>query len=579
MSQTATTPRPVLPLSFVIAGCAVGTAIYLARAWSLRFLQDDAFIFFRYAQNLVDGHGPVWNAGERVEGYTSFLWMLVVSGLLLVHAHVETAVHAVTLGLGLGCLGLVFALTRRLTGARAPAVLALILLATDHSFAVWSTSGMETRLYGFLALSTSWLALRFTDLKTRRSALFLGACAVATSLTRPEGLLVCAAAFGYLGYSCRRGAAPGRLALVALGVWGLGVAAHLAWRHGYYGDWVPNTFHVKAGFDPRMGLVYLFDYVRSFPHHALIVALAAASLWPARDRPFRLYLLGLSAVYVAYLATIGGDFMEFRFLDVLLPSTYVLAADGLSTLASRTEKVWLRRGAAALAIALAGGNVARDLGFERRAHTAVMTRGEMVTTPMPWIVVGKWLRRFAQPGEILAVEAAGAMPYYSGMQAVDMLGLNDREVARQPAVATRHIGHRKLATQEYLERRQVTFVFVAALSAATSPRQNRTGFWVRIDNGDPALFGGHALCVLLRSTLDREVVMRSLRERGAVVFPDRCVESGALASRPSAPDFEGAAADTGPAPRALPPLTARAANTYPPPRRRGEIDERAQNEL
>ena len=327
---------------------------------------------------------------------------------------------------------------------------------------------------------------------------------------------------------------------------------------------MPNTFHVKAGFDPRTGLGYLFDYVRSFPHQALIVALAAASLRPARDRPFRLYLLGLSSVYVAYLATIGGDFMEFRFLDVLLPSTYVLAADGLSALASRTEKVWLRRGATAFALALVGGNVARDLGFERRGHASVMTRAEMGSTPLPWIAVGKWLRRFAQPGEILAVEAAGAMPYYSGMQAVDMLGLNDREVARQPAALGRHIGHRKLATQEYLERRQVTFVFIAALSAATSPRQNRTGFWVRIDNEDPALFGGHALCVLLRSTLDREVVMRSLRERGAVVFPERCVEAAALASRRLPPDSRGAAAETAPPPRALPPLTARAVVTHPP---------------
>lgn len=36
-------------------------------------VQEDAFISFRYARNLVDGHGLVFNPGERVEGYTNFL--------------------------------------------------------------------------------------------------------------------------------------------------------------------------------------------------------------------------------------------------------------------------------------------------------------------------------------------------------------------------------------------------------------------------------------------------------------------------------------------------------------------------
>src|SRR5262245_4613068 len=47
------------------------------RGW---FLNDDAFITFRYARNLVDGHGLVFNPGERVEGYTEFLFALLMAG-------------------------------------------------------------------------------------------------------------------------------------------------------------------------------------------------------------------------------------------------------------------------------------------------------------------------------------------------------------------------------------------------------------------------------------------------------------------------------------------------------------------
>ena len=44
-----------------------------------RFVQDYAFISFRYARNLADGLGLVWNVGERVEGYTNFLWTLMMA--------------------------------------------------------------------------------------------------------------------------------------------------------------------------------------------------------------------------------------------------------------------------------------------------------------------------------------------------------------------------------------------------------------------------------------------------------------------------------------------------------------------
>lgn len=58
----------------------LATAIFLVAlllAWTLRFIQDDAFISFRYVENLA--MGLVWNPGERIEGYTNFLWTLLMS--------------------------------------------------------------------------------------------------------------------------------------------------------------------------------------------------------------------------------------------------------------------------------------------------------------------------------------------------------------------------------------------------------------------------------------------------------------------------------------------------------------------
>ncbi|HEY4491844.1 MAG TPA: hypothetical protein VI958_07560, partial [Acidobacteriota bacterium] len=56
----------------------------VADAYQRRWVTDDIFIGFRYAQNLVDGRGLVYNTGERVEGYTNFLWVLIMAGGLLV---------------------------------------------------------------------------------------------------------------------------------------------------------------------------------------------------------------------------------------------------------------------------------------------------------------------------------------------------------------------------------------------------------------------------------------------------------------------------------------------------------------
>ena len=43
------------------------------------FLQDDAYITFRYIKNFITGNGLVFNIGERVEGYTTFLWTILLA--------------------------------------------------------------------------------------------------------------------------------------------------------------------------------------------------------------------------------------------------------------------------------------------------------------------------------------------------------------------------------------------------------------------------------------------------------------------------------------------------------------------
>src|SRR4051794_37699784 len=69
--------RPASPESaWISILCAAALVLACVHVFWLRFVCDDAYITFRYAANLAHGLGPVWNPGERVEGYTNFLWMV-----------------------------------------------------------------------------------------------------------------------------------------------------------------------------------------------------------------------------------------------------------------------------------------------------------------------------------------------------------------------------------------------------------------------------------------------------------------------------------------------------------------------
>src|SRR5438034_7059979 len=90
------------------AGLLATLALLLAHAAVYWFLTDDAFISFRYARNLRQGHGLVFDPGlDRVEGYTNFLWVVLLAGCDALGLAPETAANLLSLAATLGLWGLV----------------------------------------------------------------------------------------------------------------------------------------------------------------------------------------------------------------------------------------------------------------------------------------------------------------------------------------------------------------------------------------------------------------------------------------------------------------------------------------
>src|SRR5574341_680160 len=77
---------------------------------------DDAYISFRYAQNAIRGYGLVFNPGERVEGFTNFLWTAMMLPLEGTRGDVGRASIVLGALFALGVIWLVFRSEERRVG-------------------------------------------------------------------------------------------------------------------------------------------------------------------------------------------------------------------------------------------------------------------------------------------------------------------------------------------------------------------------------------------------------------------------------------------------------------------------------
>src|SRR5262249_25032780 len=117
---------------------------------------DDSFITFRFAANLIHGEGPVFNAGERVEGFSSPLHLVLSALLLLLSPSGDILFPAKLASLGFG-LATLFQTRRfaRLCGFRGTqVVLPQLLVAANVNFWIASVNALETTLYGFLIVTS-----------------------------------------------------------------------------------------------------------------------------------------------------------------------------------------------------------------------------------------------------------------------------------------------------------------------------------------------------------------------------------------------------------------------------------------
>jgi hypothetical protein len=436
-------------------------------AWWNRFIQDDAFISFRYADHLARGLGLVYNPGEHLEGYTNFLWACIMS--VVISAHGDPALWSQIFGMFFFFCSLLatFRLSKLIFRSDDLGLITILFLGTNYTFSCYATGGLETQMQASLFLLSSYLCVRNLLSKQWSSASLAGLSFLFTGalFTRLDSaiLVVIVSTTTFVALWKENLSLKIKIRKFALLIFPLALCVTLwfLWKLSYYGDILPNTFYVKVSSLNSIGkgLKYLCTFLLSyllFPF--IVVGIFAVRKLFSKERAPLLILLLVVLGWLSYIVRVGGDFMEFRFMVPVLPFIFILIT---WLIFSYVQQIVVRM---ILVLLVFGGSVYHVTTFsysnEDNIEPIRQLSGHLFNKGEQWVEIGKILGEafHNNPEVTIAVTAAGAIPYYSRLTTIDMLGMNDRWVAEHGEILGSRPGHQRIAPLSYLMERNVNLV-------------------------------------------------------------------------------------------------------------------------
>lgn len=434
-----------------------------------KYMTDDAFISFRYLENLLDGHGLVYNLGERVWGFTNFLWIaLLAPGVGL---GIDPLLVSRILGVGFNTGTLILVMLFRLKAQGVPGIWDIgagLLLISNGAFLLQSLSGLETSFFTFLVVLTLFFYRGFLDARKLNLLIWVGILAAVSALTRPEGLF-------FFGLLCvhilserrRLDLPPIRvlsrplLGFVPL-VGGFVLSAYL-----YYGSFWPNSINAKVGLSGEQvlrGLHYLKVFARGYPFSLFLLMLAL--IFIKKTGVWERFLIQLSCFILVFNVVVGGDWMlGYRLFHALIPLSCLFLPFVFMCLEERL-RAWKIK-PFLLTLPLLGCGVLLTLSGS--LYDSHVRRAAEESYVHEGVAVGKWMRENLEPGALLATNTAGTIAYYSRLPIVDMMGLNDTVIAGRKDVPALWKGIEK-GDGAYVLSRRPDYIQLGSSTGSDKPR-------------------------------------------------------------------------------------------------------------
>ena len=388
---------------------------------------DDPFISFRYADNLAAGNGLVYNAGERVEGFSNPTWVLIMSAFsLFLQGKSPLGMLWIAKALGIiltiATVLIVYSAEQKLTPEKQP--IASIFLALNPCIWAWSVGGLETPFCMLL------MALVIREEAIEKNSMMIAVWMGILSITRPEmpALLL---VFLILKWRSKWRSSRDRLGFFAFAI--IPLILYLAFRLLYFGDLLPNTFYSKSPDQWLSGMRYYLVSMGSFFYGWSMVPLLLLGIISSR-RPGKLLGISFVAIYSLLVIVIGGDWMPAaRFFVNIAPAWAWIVAEGFDRLAEvvRTRKDILLQGILLPILTVGAIFVTGHVKYD-------FVLGEWPWEKLSWespvypsyLEMGDWLRDNASPDDVVALGEAGLVPFVGKVRIIDCFGLMDKHIAR-----------------------------------------------------------------------------------------------------------------------------------------------------
>ncbi len=470
---------------------AIGILIGILISYDMRWLGDDIFIALRYVKNFNSGNGLVYNVGEKVEGYTDFLWLLLISVFTYLKCDAAKTTEVLGIFFSTGTLIIFSVIGFKISVIKNKFTIPFVTLALvlNYDYHVWATSGLEVSFVTFL-LSTAFYIYFFSKLNTNKRLVFTGLFICFGLLTRPDVMIILIVAnlFLLIGNLLKGEQLVQIIKIHSL--FNLAILAiylpYFLWRYNYYGFIFPNTYYDKLGNESAFGKGFYYIWIYLKCHFtSFLILIPFFFFFPFFNKNgFKNVLLqkkiaplitaiSFILIYlIVFVAKVGGDFMFARFIIPCVPFIYFIIFYFLILIEVKYLNLFLLT---ILSFCVIESVIRVNLFVETSEngkekaieHNGIADEQYVylhLVNAEHETKMGRELNECLKgiDYKAMVMGAQARFAYYADFSyCQEYYGLTDTTIAHSVINERGRIGHEKHATIEYLENKGIHFVFNA----------------------------------------------------------------------------------------------------------------------